>query len=409
MKYQYVILTNLSLFDTLNIYLININNMFKIFLDITRHTLFKLVLGILVFALIGASLVILFEGSINDQFKHISDAVWWVLVTMTTVGYGDKVPVTTGGRIIGIFIMFFGLSLLSIFTATVSSIFIARQLKEGRGLEDIKEKEHLIICGWNFSAEQILRYLQNNLKQIELIVLINQLPEESIADIINQFSQLKIKFVRGDFTQESVLKRANLKMAHAVIIVPDSSSGLSARSDERTILATLSIKTINPKVKVFANLIERENLPHIRKARVDDALITDEYTGYLLATHIISPGVPQLVEQLFSDESGVRLSRMEIPTTYVGKNYGELVDFIQSKNHVLCLGLGREQEVMSISHVLSDDYSFIDQFIKKKFEQAGRGFIDKSRINVKVDPPHNTVIEEHDFLLTINHGDLKKV
>jgi len=409
LKYQYVILTNLSLFDTLNIYLININNMFKIFLDITRHTLFKLVLGILVFALIGASLVILFEGSINDQFKHISDAVWWVLVTMTTVGYGDKVPVTTGGRIIGIFIMFFGLSLLSIFTATVSSIFIARQLKEGRGLEDIKEKEHLIICGWNFSAEQILRYLQNNLKQIELIVLINQLPEESIADIINQFSQLKIKFVRGDFTQESVLKRANLKMAHAVIIVPDSSSGLSARSDERTILATLSIKTINPKVKVFANLIERENLPHIRKARVDDALITDEYTGYLLATHIISPGVPQLVEQLFSDESGVRLSRMEIPTTYVGKNYGELVDFIQSKNHVLCLGLGREQEVMSISHVLSDDYSFIDQFIKKKFEQAGRGFIDKSRINVKVDPPHNTVIEEHDFLLTINHGDLKKV
>ena len=190
MKYQYVILTNHSLFDTLIIYFMNFNNMFKILIDITRHTLFKLFLGIMVFALIGAFLVIIFEGTINSQFTHISDALWWVLVTMTTVGYGDKVPVTTGGRIIGIFIMFFGLSLISIFTATVSSIFIARQIKEGRGLEDIKEKEHLIICGWNFSAEQILKYLQNNYLQKNLIVLINQLPEESIADIINQFAQL---------------------------------------------------------------------------------------------------------------------------------------------------------------------------------------------------------------------------
>jgi voltage-gated potassium channel len=407
MKYQYVILTNNSLFDTLIIYFTNFNNMFKILIDITRHTLFKLFLGIMVFALIGAFLVIIFEGTINSQFTHISDALWWVLVTMTTVGYGDKVPVTTGGRIIGIFIMFFGLSLISIFTATVSSIFIARQIKEGRGLEDIKEKEHLIICGWNFSAEQILKYLQNNYLQKNLIVLINQLPEESIADIINQFAQLRIKFVRGDFTQESVLKRANLRMASAVIIVPDSSSGLSARSDERTILATLSIKSINPKVKVVANLVERENLTHIRKARVDDALVSDEYTGYLLATHIMSPGVPQLLDQLFSDESGVKLSRMEIPITYVGKQYGELVDFTESKNHVLCLGLGREQEVMSISHVLSDDYSFIDQFIKKKLAQAGLGFTDKSRISVRVHPADDTIIEEHDFLLTISHGEMK--
>jgi voltage-gated potassium channel len=383
--------------------------MIKILLDLTRHTLFKVVVGILLFAFIGALFVIFFEGPINNQFRHIGDAVWWVLVTMTTVGYGDKVPMTTGGRIIGIFIMFFGLSLLSIFTATVSSIFVARQLKEGRGLEDIKEKDHLIICGWNFSAEQILKNLQNHFKKSDHIVLINQLPEESIADIINQFSQMKIKFVRGDFTQESVLKRANLKMAEAVIIVPDISSGVSTRSDERTILATLSIKTINPKVKVFANLLDRENLTHIRKARVDDVLISDEYTGYLLATHILAPGVPQLVDQLFTEESAVNLSRTEIPSAYIGKQYGELVDFIQSKQNILCLGLGREQEVMSISHVLSDDYSFIDQFIMKKFEEAGRGLMDKSRINVRINPARESVIEEHDFLLTISHGDLKKI
>jgi voltage-gated potassium channel len=95
--------------------------MIKRFTEFTQYNLTRIVFAITFFALIGASLVFLFEGSVNDQFKAMGDAIWWVLVTMTTVGYGDKVPITTGGRVIGIIIMFFGLALLSSFTATISS------------------------------------------------------------------------------------------------------------------------------------------------------------------------------------------------------------------------------------------------------------------------------------------------
>lgn len=119
--------------------------MLKSLAEFTHHTLTRIVFAITFFALIGASLVFLFEGSVNEQFKVMGDAVWWVLVTMTTVGYGDKVPMTTGGRVIGIIIMFFGLALLSSFTATISSFFITKKIKEGRGLEEIKLKNHLII------------------------------------------------------------------------------------------------------------------------------------------------------------------------------------------------------------------------------------------------------------------------
>jgi voltage-gated potassium channel len=379
--------------------------MLKILLEVTRHTLFRVILGILVFSFIGAVLVSIFEGKINEEFSTLGDAIWWALVTMTTVGYGDRVPISSGGRIIAIFIMFFGVALISIFTATISSIFVARKIKEGRGLEEIKFKNHIIICGWNFSGEQILSILQQRPKETGPIVLINQLNEEAIADIIERFTTLNIKYVRGDYSQENVLNRANVSVAQTVLILPDTSAALGTKSDEKTILATLSIKSINPKTKVFAHILDRENLSHIRKAKADDVLISDAYSGYLLAAHIRSPGIPQVVDRLFSDEEAHKLDRIDIPYQYHGKSYGELRSTIERENNTICIGLGREQVGMDMSGLLSDDYSFIDQFIKRKFEEAGRGFKDEKKINIQINPAADTEIDNKDFLIVITTGD----
>lgn len=379
----------------------------KVVQDLARHTLFRIALVILLFALIGAILVTIFEGPVNHEFGAIGDAIWWVIVTMTTVGYGDKVPTTTGGRIIGIIIIFSGVALLSIFTATISTIFVTTKLKEGRGLEEIKYRNHIIICGWNFSGEQILTTLQKNKKGGLPIVLINQLSREAIADIINHFSLLKIKFVRGDFTQETVLNRANVAMSKAVIILPDTSVALGTKSDEKTILATLSVKAINPKIKVYAHLMDRENLSHIRKAKVDDVLLSDAYSGYLLASHVLAPGIPETVYKLFSEESISSFNRVEIATSYYGKTYKELRDAMQEENELICIGLGRENEGFDVTALLSDDYSFIDQFIRKKFEEAGVGFSNDKKINIRINPAGDTIIEKNDFLIVISQGDIK--
>ena len=323
---------------------------------------------------------------------------------MTTVGYGDKVPVTIGGRIIGVFIMFFGVALLSLFTATISSIFITRQLKEGRGLEQIKFKDHLVICGWNFNGEQILESLHKKKEKIS-VVLINHLSEEAIADITNQFPRLKISFVKGDYTKETALNRANVKVANCVIIIPDTSAGLGSKSDERTILTTLSIKAISSKVKVYAHILDRENLSHLRKAKVDDVLISDAYTGYLLAAHILTPGIPQTIDKLLLEDGTYQFNRKEVPTGYIGKTYGSLREEMQKEQNEVFIGLGREEEGVNISDILSDDYSFLDQFIKRKFEEAGRGIHNEQEINVEINPPADTILTEKDFLILISNGE----
>ena len=369
--------------------------------EIINHPLFKIFGAIIVIALLGSTFVLIFEVQANEDLDSMGDAIWWVLVTITTVGYGDRVPITPGGRVVGVTVMFLGVALVSIFTATVSSIFIARQIKEGRGLEQIKLKNHLVICGWNFNGEQILNSLLKSSTMKSQIVLINQLGEDAISDVINHFSALKIKFVHGDYTKETVLNRANISSAETAIVLPDFSTSLGEKSDERTILATLSIKTINPKIKLYAHILNRENLSHIKKAKADDVLTSDAYTGYILAAHILSPGIPQTIDQLFSEDSKHKLIRENVNQSYVGKTFAELREKYLNENESIPLGIGHETEGMHIIDILSEDYSYLDDFIKRKFEQSGRGLTNEPGMKIKLNPAPDTILEERDFIILL--------
>jgi voltage-gated potassium channel len=382
--------------------------MLKFLSDISHHTLTRLLLGIVILALTGALLVFQLESGINQEFSFFGDAIWWILVTMTTVGYGDIVPVTTGGRLIGVMIMFFGVALMSLFTATISSIFVTKKIKEGRGLEEIKIKNHLIICGWNFNAERMLSIFEQKKMHIGRVVLVNQLSEEAVSEILQRFSSLKIKFVRGDYSRETVLRRANVQMAHTVVLLPDTSSGLTTHSDEKTILSTLTIKSINQHTKVLAFIIDRENLSHLKKAKADEVLVSDAYAGYLMASHILSPGIPQVIHQLFSEDGAFSFARQSIPGTLSGKTYNEVIEKLCPKEKMIVVGLGREDEGMDISHLLGDDYSYLDRFIRRKFEEAGRGLTEQNRIHIRFNPPSETIVDEKDFLIVISRGENPK-
>jgi len=361
----------------------------------------KATLVILALTVIGALVVEVFESGKNEQFKTFWDSVWWVFVTITTVGYGDKVPLTTAGRIISVGMMFVGIAMLSVITATISSHFVTKKIKEGQGLEDIKLKDHILICGWNPQGEQILSTLTKEGSGKNGVVLINQLSEEIIADLLARFRDINLKFVRGDFTRENILSRANVKSASSAIILPDTSSGIGVPGDERTILATLSLKTLNPKIKVFAHIVDRENLSHLRKARADEVIVSDSYTGYLLANYIAAPGVPQFFEQLIKGTLPYDLIRRTVPDELVGKPYTDLKKFYSKNYEGLLLGIGQQTEPFALNDLLSDDYSYLDEYIKRKFEEAGRGIESNDQVKITINPEDDFELSKHDFYLAL--------
>jgi voltage-gated potassium channel len=90
-----------------------------------HHSLFRVLIAACVTLLIGAWLVMLFEeGAPGSNIHNYHDALWWAIVTVTTVGYGDRYPVTEGGRIVAAVLMLVGIGLIGVLTATVASVFI---------------------------------------------------------------------------------------------------------------------------------------------------------------------------------------------------------------------------------------------------------------------------------------------
>jgi len=98
-----------------------------------HHGLFRVLIAAAGTLVIGAWLVLLFEEHAKGSNIHnYPDALWWAIVTVTTVGYGDRFPVTGGGRTVAVILMLVGIGLIGVLTATVASVFIKEHTDDSK-------------------------------------------------------------------------------------------------------------------------------------------------------------------------------------------------------------------------------------------------------------------------------------
>lgn len=360
-------------------------------------------LSVIVFVIVFISSlsVYFFEHGLNDFYETLGDAIWWSFVTITTTGYGDKYPVTFGGRIVAIGVMFAGIVLLSLISGTISSALVARRIREGQGLQEITLRKHLLLCGWNPTAESILFSIRDSGDAAPDIVLINELLEEQVSNILYRFKEMELRFVRGSFTDEEVLARANAKEAVAAIILPDISGNTTAKADERSLLATLSLKGINPKMKVYVHVLEKSNAAPIKRANADGIVTTEQHIGFMLANHVLSPGVPEVMDDLMDYKIGAELRRIPVPREFIGQTFSSLAVHLRRGQGLMLIGVITEETALSVSDILgSDSDSYLDAFIRRRFAESGKK-LTKGGTNITINPPDNYEIQEKDFAIVI--------
>ena len=103
-----------------------------------HHSLFRVLIAAAATLFLGAWLVLLFEEDAKGSNIHnYPDALWWAIVTVTTVGYGDRYPVSAGGRAVAVVLMLVGIGLIGVLTATVASVFIKEHTDANK--EEIKK------------------------------------------------------------------------------------------------------------------------------------------------------------------------------------------------------------------------------------------------------------------------------
>ena len=164
-----------------------------------------------------------------------------------------------------------------------------------------------------------------------------------------------------------------------MIIIPNNINNEDGLHDEKTIFATLTIKSIDSSIRVVAYLLERENLTHIKRAEADEVVISDDFSLNILASHVVDPGVPQLSNHLVNADSSSRFVRKQIPSNFVGKQYGDLFDYFRGENGSLLVGLYYEDEHLGIGSILSSDTSSLDKFIEQKLKEGGISLRSKAR------------------------------
>ena len=364
-----------------------------------RNSFFQVGIGLFITMIFGG---IVLQWLETGDISKGDNPFWWAIVTMTTVGYGDFSPETPEGRVFAVFIMFAGITLVSLLTASISSIFVAQKIREGKGLEKLNISDHIVLCGWNSNTGNLMNSIQklNHEKHLDL-VLVNELSEEEVNHIKSRFTKLNILFVSGDYTQEETLLKASVTTSNTVIIIPNNINNEDGLHDEKTIFATLTIKSIDSSIRVVAYLLERENLTHIKRAEADEVVISDDFSLNILASHVVDPGVPQLSNHLVNADSSSRFVRKQIPSNFVGKEYGDLFDYFRGENGSLLVGLYYEDEHLGIGSILSSDSSSLDKFIEQKLKEGGISLQEQSKVHVNVNPKTDYIIKDGEKALLI--------
>ncbi|MDD5641669.1 MAG: potassium channel family protein [Syntrophales bacterium] len=372
------------------------------FLEVLHRERVSYLLGaVALVILLGGLGFSLFESG-GPWVDRFGNGIWWALVTLTTVGYGDVVPKSLGGRLVGMGLMLGGVLTLSLLTATVASVFISRKFRRERGLEAIKSVNHIMILGWHYDGEFLLDQLLRRLPSPIPVVLVNRLPAEQLEALKERFATFDLQYLWGDPSREDILLKANVRTASKALVLAERQEAETAEQvDQRTLLTSLTLKSLNSKIRVLAELLRPENRPHLERAGVDEILIRGQYDSCLLAGALSSPGLFHIFTTLLSVE-GQNLWPVEVPAGFYGRPLGELTALLKERYKALPVAVYTEGQALALDDLLSGEPSGIDEFIRRKFTESGMTHLfGRTKVECQVNPPDSQILGPHQYVVVI--------
>lgn len=291
-----------------------------------------------------AGVITLFELGKNDQFKTYFDGIWWAVITFSTVGYGDKAPVTIPGQAITIIAIFGSMALISLLSGTIASVFVESNTRKRRGLMDFpKLNGHIVICGWKNNMSDIIKDMIQLSDKIEpeKIVIVSNIESEKIEALKELPELKKVKYIRGDYFSEDTLRRANIQRAVKAIILADTfeSTG-SSEADSKTVMTVITIKAMAKDLYVCAELVDKKYEPYLRNAMCDEILFPRDLNRQMLAGTTITNGLANILNDLISNlETDTHISTKHISENFIGETFVNYKQSLSEDSSKILIGI----------------------------------------------------------------------
>lgn len=189
-----------------------------------------------------------------ETFPSVFKGLWWTIVTLGTVGYGDYFPKTTLGIIWGMFIITVGIGL---FTLSVSKVFeLIAEKKQNRreGKVEYKGSGHYVVIGWSGSARQAVRKILNSEPNAEVVLI-----DDKIDTI--PWEKERFIFIKGFPSKDKTLQRANISQAKRIMIFAEEKLKIESPydADARSSFIVTSVERIAGHVHTVVELCLEEN------------------------------------------------------------------------------------------------------------------------------------------------------
>ena len=288
--------------------------------------------GALAFVLVAGLLVTLIEKPWTEGFgpavEWFGKSVNWAIFTI--LGQGDSSYVTSvGGFIVSWVLVLFGVAIVGTMTGALVALVIDFLLKEGQGLGAAGFRDHIVVCGWNTTARDLIDELRGDEYRTKIVLL---------AEVDKNPAGDAVYFVHGDSTTAADLKRAGIEEATAALVFPSTATN---DADMHSILTLMAIEAIAPQVRTVAEVINPAHVEHFKRARADEVLVTSRVASRLLARSALYPGLTTLVQDIVSGGEGSELYRVNLPAEYCGLSIDDLSARLRAEHRATLIAVTR--------------------------------------------------------------------
>jgi len=277
----------------------------KLFTEVLGSKRFELLtlamfVGFLLF--IASTAIYMFENeSDGGRIRHLFDALYWSVVTMSTVGYGDITPQTPGGRIVALALIIIGLGVLAFFTSIIVTAFTEKmgELAENRTYTEVeKQEDFVIICGFGRVGQEVARQME---KDRQAFVVIDN--SEKNAFVARKKGRLVIQ---NDASKNDVLLLAGINNGAKAVLC-------TTENDVINVYVTLSSRHLNPNIKIISRANRQENVDKLKLAGANFVVQPFEIAGLLAAEYVGQPVASQAILGILSEEKHILMETILIP------------------------------------------------------------------------------------------------
>ncbi|MBS1488031.1 MAG: NAD-binding protein [Bacteroidetes bacterium] len=305
-------------------------------MQLKRPNYRRVLISSLIFTIVYGGLLTLLlwveEDRAGSKINTTQDAMWYLVETLTTVGYGDALPVTYWGRMIGFVFLLSSLGVYGFIIGQIANFMSTLKEEKALGLNGTNFKHHVVIIGWNDFGQSVIGHLVGAGRQVAVIT-----KDRTHIDMIREYyTPEKVFTLYSDYNNFEQLEKANIR--HATIVF------VNLNDDTEKLVYIINIK------KHFQNLnyvvtLDNGNLKStFEHAGVTYTISKNEISSKLLASYIYEPDVAYFSEELMAyahqeDEYDMKQFLVKPENAFANTPYDKAFFELKKDYNVVLLGL----------------------------------------------------------------------